>query len=57
MLTKKLYLIIMISKKNDCELILIDPNEETDTKPIKILKKMVSNMGAVRYLVEYSNNE
>lgn len=57
MLTKKLYLINMISKKNDCELILIDPNEETDTKPIKILKKMVSNMGAVRYLVEYSNNE
>ncbi|CAD8073576.1 unnamed protein product [Paramecium primaurelia] len=47
----------MSQKKNDCELILIDPQDETDIKPMKILKKMVSNAGGIRYLVEYSNNE
>ncbi|CAD8164071.1 unnamed protein product [Paramecium octaurelia] len=47
----------MSQKKNDCELILIDPSDETEIKPMKILKKIVTNAGGVRYLVEYSNNE
>ncbi|CAK82492.1 unnamed protein product (macronuclear) [Paramecium tetraurelia] len=47
----------MSQKKNDCELILIDPQDDSDIKPMKILKKLVSNAGGVRYLVEYSNNE
>ncbi|CAD8078230.1 unnamed protein product [Paramecium sonneborni] len=47
----------MSQKKNDCELILIDPSDETEIKPIKILKKIVTNAGGVRYLVEYSNGE
>ncbi|CAD8077479.1 unnamed protein product [Paramecium sonneborni] len=47
----------MSQKKNDCELILIDPSDENEITPMKILKKIVSNSGTVRYLVEYSNGE
>lgn len=47
----------MSQKKSECELILIDPSDDTEIKPMKILKKIVTNAAGVRYLVEYSNNE